>query len=47
MLYADIIIDISHSRLDQTFQYKVPEELERVLEPGRSEEHTSELQSRI
>ena len=34
MLYADIIIDISHSRLDQTFQYKVPEELERVLEPG-------------
>ena len=34
MLYADIIVDISHSRLDQTFQYKVPEELERELEPG-------------
>ena len=34
MLYADIIIDISHSRLDQMFQYKVPEELEGILEPG-------------
>ena len=33
-LFADIIIDISHSRLDQTFQYRVPEELAQVLEPG-------------
>ena len=33
-LYADIIIDISHSRLDQTFQYRVPEALAEVLEPG-------------
>lgn len=33
-LFADIIIDISHSRLDQTFQYRVPEALQGVLEPG-------------
>lgn len=32
--YADIIIDIAHSRLDQTFQYRVPEELAETLEPG-------------
>lgn len=33
-LYADIIIDISHSKLDQTFQYRIPEELQQMLEPG-------------
>lgn len=33
-LYADIIIDISHSKLDQTFQYEIPEHLETLLEPG-------------
>lgn len=33
-LYADIIIDISHSKLDQTFQYRIPEELQQSLEPG-------------
>ncbi len=33
-LFADIIIDISHSRLDQTFQYRIPEPLQGVLEPG-------------
>ncbi len=33
-LFADIIIDISHSRLDQAFQYRVPEALQAVLEPG-------------
>ncbi|MCC8067180.1 MAG: primosomal protein N', partial [Clostridiales bacterium] len=33
-LYADIIIDISHSKLDQTFQYRIPPELENTLEPG-------------
>lgn len=33
-LYADIIIDISHSKLDQTFQYRIPEELKETLEPG-------------
>ena len=33
-LYADIIIDISHSKLDQTFQYRIPEHLQDILEPG-------------
>lgn len=33
-LFADIIIDISHSKLDQTFQYRIPEELQGILEPG-------------
>ena len=33
-LYADIVIDISHSRLDQSFQYRIPERLQEELEPG-------------
>lgn len=33
-LFADIIIDISHSKLDQTFQYRIPEKLQDSLEPG-------------
>ncbi|MBE5866377.1 MAG: primosomal protein N' [Lachnospiraceae bacterium] len=32
--YADIIVDISHEKLDKTFQYRVPERLREVLEPG-------------
>ncbi|MCD7817741.1 MAG: primosomal protein N' [Lachnospiraceae bacterium] len=33
-MYADIIVDISHSKLDQTFQYRVPPELMETIEPG-------------
>lgn len=33
-LYADIIVDISHEKLDRTFQYRVPERLSDVLEAG-------------
>lgn len=33
-LYADIIVDISHEKLDKTFQYRVPENLRERLEPG-------------
>ena len=33
-LYADIIVDISHEKLDRTFQYRVPESLRGRLEPG-------------
>ena len=33
-LYADIIVDISHEKLDKTFQYRVPERLWERLEPG-------------
>ena len=28
MMYADIIVDISHEKLDRSFQYRVPQELE-------------------
>ena len=34
MKYADIIIDISHERLDKTFQYIVPEHLQGELQIG-------------
>ena len=30
-MYADIIIDITHEKLDKVFQYRVPEELEGDL----------------
>lgn len=33
-LYADIIVDISHEKLDKTFQYRVPERLREKLETG-------------
>ncbi len=33
-LYADIIIDISHEKLDRPFQYRVPERLREKLETG-------------
>ena len=34
MKYADIIIDISHERLDKTFEYIVPSELEESVTEG-------------
>lgn len=34
MRYADIIIDISHEKLDKTFQYRIPEHLEKKLDVG-------------
>lgn len=33
-MYADIIVDISHDKLDKTFQYKIPEEMSVTLEAG-------------
>ena len=33
-LYADIIVDISHEKLDKTFQYRVPNALRERIEPG-------------
>ena len=33
-MYADIIIDISHEKLDKTFQYQIPEELEDKVTEG-------------
>ncbi|MDE7114273.1 MAG: primosomal protein N', partial [Acetatifactor sp.] len=32
--YADIIVDISHEKLDKSFQYRVPPHLRDRLEPG-------------
>ncbi len=32
--YADIIVDISHQKLDKPFQYRIPEKLRDVLEVG-------------
>ena len=31
MIFADIIIDISSEKLDRSFQYRVPEELEKEI----------------
>ena len=33
-LYANIIIDISHEKLDRTFQYRIPEKLLDQIYPG-------------
>lgn len=32
--YADIIVDITHEKLDRTFQYRIPEALEDTIFPG-------------
>ena len=34
MIYVDIIVDISHEKLDRSFQYKVPKELEEKIQVG-------------
>ena len=33
-LYADIIVDISHEKLDKVFQFRIPEELQSQLKVG-------------
>ena len=33
-MYADIIIDITHEKLDKIFQYSIPSELEGMLKIG-------------
>lgn len=32
--YANVIVDISHEKLDKTFQYRIPESLEAEIVPG-------------
>ena len=32
--YADIIVDISHEKLDRTFQYRIPETMEDEIAAG-------------
>lgn len=34
MIFADVIVDISHEKLDRSFQYLVPEELEKEIHVG-------------
>ena len=34
MTYADIIVDISHEKLDKSFQYLVPQQLEEQIQVG-------------
>lgn len=34
MIYADVIVDISHEKVDRCFQYRVPESLEAELRIG-------------
>lgn len=33
-MYADVIIDITHEKVDKVFQYEIPKELESVLKVG-------------
>lgn len=33
-MYANVIVDISHEKLDKTFQYSIPEELTDSIRPG-------------
>ena len=33
-LYADVIVDISHEKLDKSFQYRVPERLRSKIQVG-------------
>ncbi len=32
--YANVIVDISHEKLDKTFQYLIPEQLNDMVQPG-------------
>lgn len=34
MKFADVVIDISHEKLDKTFQYRIPEELQDTITLG-------------
>ena len=34
LLFANVIVDISHEKLDRTFQYIIPEELIKEISPG-------------
>ena len=34
MIFANVIVDISHEKLDKTFQYIIPEHLQEYIHPG-------------
>lgn len=33
-MFANIVVDISHEKLDRTFQYKIPDDLKSQIRPG-------------
>ena len=33
-MFADVIVDIQHEKLDKIFQYRIPKSMEGRLEPG-------------
>ena len=33
-MFADVIVDIQHEKLDKIFQYRIPASMEDRLEPG-------------
>ena len=33
-MFADIIVDITHEKLDKIFQYRIPSSMEGMLEVG-------------
>lgn len=33
-MFADVIVDIQHEKLDKIFQYRIPERLKDELYPG-------------
>ena len=33
-MYANVIVDISHEKLDKTFQYSIPDEILCDIRPG-------------
>ena len=33
-MFANVIVDISHEKLDKTFQYMIPDELLSRIKPG-------------
>ena len=37
--YANVIVDISLDKLDKTFQYIIPEELEQLAQKARFSQH--------
>ena len=32
--YADVVVDISHEKVDRPFQYEIPEDMQEILRPG-------------
>lgn len=44
-MFADVIIDIQHEKLDKIFQYRIPERLEHEVEAGWRWSYLSEKET--